>query len=104
MAVNSLRQQLLAGETRQTRQDRNIGYVEYLMGLVQIAGTAGASNTLGRTSPMARTRPIEKFAKASAQCSAQATAYGKCIFADYTAVRKDMCAKEFMKLKDCYLV
>ena len=34
----------------------------------------------------------------------KATAYGKCIFADYTAVRKDMCAKEFMKLKNCYLV
>ncbi|EGE80056.1 hypothetical protein BDDG_02997 [Blastomyces dermatitidis ATCC 18188] len=51
-----------------------------------------------------RIRPIEKFAKATAQCSAQATAYGKCVFADYNAVRKDMCAKEFMKLKDCYLV
>lgn len=34
----------------------------------------------------------------------QATAYGRCIFADYTTVQKDMCAKEFMKLKDCYLV
>ncbi|PGH03733.1 hypothetical protein GX51_03877 [Blastomyces parvus] len=51
-----------------------------------------------------RIRPIEKFAKATAQCSAQATAYGKCVFADYNAVRKDMCVKEFMKLKDCYLV
>lgn len=68
----------------------------------------------------ARTRPIEKFAKATAQCSAevlyshqcscdmltrlQAAAYGQCIFADYTAVHKDMCVKEFMRLKDCYLV
>ena len=34
----------------------------------------------------------------------QAAAYGKCIVGDYTAVHKDMCAKEFMKLKDCYLV
>ncbi|OJD16651.1 hypothetical protein AJ78_03203 [Emergomyces pasteurianus Ep9510] len=51
-----------------------------------------------------RTRPIEKFAKATAQCSVQATAYGKCVFADYNTIRKDMCAKEFMKLKDCYLV
>lgn len=34
----------------------------------------------------------------------QATAYGRCIVADYTAVHKDMCAKEFMRLKDCYLV
>ncbi|EEQ32030.1 conserved hypothetical protein [Microsporum canis CBS 113480] len=50
-----------------------------------------------------RTRPIEKFAQATAKCSAEATVYGKCILADYTAVSKDMCAKEFMKLKDCFL-
>lgn len=31
-------------------------------------------------------------------------AYGKCIFADYNNVYKDKCAKEFMALKDCYLV
>lgn len=34
----------------------------------------------------------------------QATAYGKCIVADYNAVHKDKCAKQFMRLKDCYLV
>lgn len=68
-----------------------------------------------------RTRPVEKLARATAQCStevsicyyvvarrqtdlAQAAAYGKCIVGDYTAVHKDMCAKEFMRLKDCYLV
>lgn len=34
----------------------------------------------------------------------QSVVYGKCIFADYNNVHKDMCAKEFMKLKDCYLV
>ena len=36
--------------------------------------------------------------------SVQAAAYGKCILADYTSVHKDMCVKEFLKLKDCYLV
>jgi hypothetical protein len=68
-----------------------------------------------------RTRPIEKFAKATSKCSvevylhpismprykltvSQAAAYGKCVVADYTAVQKDMCAKEFMKLKNCFLV
>ncbi|KAI8405339.1 hypothetical protein FOFC_14818 [Fusarium oxysporum] len=51
-----------------------------------------------------RTRPIQKFAKAVSQCSVEATAYGKCIVADYNAVHKDKCAKEFMRLKDCYLV
>ena len=30
--------------------------------------------------------------------------YGKCIAANYQNVSKDMCAKEFMLLKDCYLV
>ncbi|KAK2694191.1 hypothetical protein QWA68_008037 [Fusarium oxysporum] len=50
-----------------------------------------------------RTRPIQKFAKAVSQCSVEATAYGKCIVADYNAVHKDKCAKEFMRLKDCYL-
>lgn len=30
--------------------------------------------------------------------------YGKCIAANYQNVSKDMCAKEFMALKDCYLV
>ncbi|KEY69490.1 hypothetical protein S7711_02028 [Stachybotrys chartarum IBT 7711] len=50
------------------------------------------------------TRPIQKFAKAVSQCSAEASAYGKCIVADYNAVHKNQCAKEFMRLKDCYLV
>jgi len=50
-----------------------------------------------------RTRPIEKFAKVVAKCSAEAASYGKCIVVDYNTVHKDMCAKEFMKLKDCYL-
>ncbi|KAL4869747.1 hypothetical protein BDV12DRAFT_71872 [Aspergillus spectabilis] len=38
------------------------------------------------------------------ECGLQAAAYGKCIVADYQGVHKDMCAKEFMKLKDCFLV
>ncbi|KAI1016069.1 hypothetical protein LB504_008961 [Fusarium proliferatum] len=50
-----------------------------------------------------RARPIQKFAKAVSQCSVEATAYGKCIVADYNAVHKDKCAQEFMRLKDCYL-
>lgn len=37
-------------------------------------------------------------------CNIQAAAYGKCVVADYNAVQKDMCAKEFMRLKDCFLV
>ncbi|PYH99702.1 hypothetical protein BO71DRAFT_394181 [Aspergillus ellipticus CBS 707.79] len=53
--------------------------------------------------PSSRTRPIEKFARATARCSTEAAAYGKCVVADYNAVQKGMCAKEFLKLKDCYL-
>ncbi|KXL42541.1 MAG: hypothetical protein FE78DRAFT_120642, partial [Acidomyces sp. 'richmondensis'] len=50
-----------------------------------------------------RIRPIEKFAEASAKCTADAAMYGKCIAANYQNVSKDMCVKEFMALKDCYL-
>jgi hypothetical protein len=69
-------------------------------------------------------RPIEKFAQAVGKCSAevstsfnmsrerhlkltffvQAAVYGKCVVEDYNSVHKDKCAKEFLKLKDCYLV
>ncbi|ETS79171.1 hypothetical protein PFICI_09024 [Pestalotiopsis fici W106-1] len=51
-----------------------------------------------------RTRPIQKFAAAVSQCSAEASVYGKCIVADYNSVHKDKCVKEFMQLKNCYLV
>lgn len=68
-----------------------------------------------------RTRPIEKFAEATAKCSpevcaiashnlklqtnlVQGAVYGKCIAANYQNAHRDMCAKEFMLLKDCYLV
>lgn len=36
--------------------------------------------------------------------SLQGAAYGKCVAAEYQNVRKDMCAQEFMRLKNCYLV
>ncbi|EME46709.1 hypothetical protein DOTSEDRAFT_126445 [Dothistroma septosporum NZE10] len=52
-----------------------------------------------------RTRPIEKFAEATAKCSPEASCvYGKCVAASYQNAKKDMCAREFMALKDCYLV
>ncbi|KAF6835861.1 hypothetical protein CMUS01_05608 [Colletotrichum musicola] len=53
---------------------------------------------------MTRTRPIQKFAAAVSRCSPEASIYGKCIVADYNSVHKDKCLKEFLKLKDCYLV
>jgi hypothetical protein len=49
------------------------------------------------------TRPIQRLAKATAQCSAEAAVYGKCIVADYNAVHQDKCVKEFMRLKDCVM-
>ncbi|KAK6226210.1 hypothetical protein QIS74_02257 [Colletotrichum tabaci] len=52
---------------------------------------------------MVRTRPIQKFAAAVGQCSVETSLYGKCIVADYNAVHKDKCVKEFLRLKDCYL-
>ncbi|KAI2468423.1 hypothetical protein F4781DRAFT_398247 [Annulohypoxylon bovei var. microspora] len=51
----------------------------------------------------ARQRPIQKFAAAVSQCSAEAGVYGKCIVADYNSVHKDKCVNEFLRLKDCFL-
>ena len=68
-----------------------------------------------------RAKPLEKFITATSKCtlevrhslilhelpilmSLQGASYGKCIVAEYQNVRKDMCAKEFMQLKNCYLV
>ncbi|KAK3314801.1 hypothetical protein B0H66DRAFT_563679 [Apodospora peruviana] len=48
-------------------------------------------------------RPIQRFATAVSKCTPEAAVYGKCVVADYNSVHKDQCAKEFMKLKDCYL-
>ncbi|KAH7136104.1 hypothetical protein B0J11DRAFT_519958 [Dendryphion nanum] len=50
-----------------------------------------------------RTRPIDKLAAAAAKCSKESSNYGKCIFADYNNVHKDMCMTEFLKLKECYI-
>lgn len=52
---------------------------------------------------------VVKLSDKEANCrppfaSLQATAYGQCILKDYQSTYQDMCAKEFMKLKDCYLV
>ncbi|THV90496.1 hypothetical protein D6D27_05813 [Aureobasidium pullulans] len=50
-----------------------------------------------------RTKPLEKLITATSKCTLEGAAYGKCIAAEYQNVRKDMCAKEFMQLKNCYL-
>jgi NADH dehydrogenase [ubiquinone] 1 alpha subcomplex assembly factor 8 len=52
----------------------------------------------------AKTRPIVKFAAAVAQCSKESAAYGKCIASDFNNISKDKCAKEFLKLQQCYTV
>ncbi|KAK3949406.1 hypothetical protein QBC32DRAFT_349229 [Pseudoneurospora amorphoporcata] len=49
-------------------------------------------------------RPIQRFASAVSKCSAESAAYGKCILADYNSVHKDLCANEFLRLKNCYLL
>ncbi|KAH7888761.1 hypothetical protein F5I97DRAFT_1803594 [Phlebopus sp. FC_14] len=46
--------------------------------------------------------PLKRFALHSTiTCSQQATAYGKCILATYTDVRKDSCKEEFQKFGQC---
>lgn len=47
-------------------------------------------------------RPIKRLAfHATTTCSAQATAYAKCIIATYTDVTKDICKDEFNRFRSC---
>ncbi|KIJ61337.1 hypothetical protein HYDPIDRAFT_60225, partial [Hydnomerulius pinastri MD-312] len=46
--------------------------------------------------------PLKRLAlHSTTTCSMQATAYGKCILATYTDVRKDSCKQEFEKFGQC---
>ncbi|CAL1706936.1 unnamed protein product [Somion occarium] len=46
--------------------------------------------------------PLRRLAVASTvTCSAQASAYGQCILATYTDVRKDACKEEFARFSAC---
>ncbi|KII92576.1 hypothetical protein PLICRDRAFT_172651 [Plicaturopsis crispa FD-325 SS-3] len=48
------------------------------------------------------TRPLRRLAQASVTtCATPASAYGRCILATYTDVKKDICADEFKQFKDC---
>ena len=54
------------------------------------------------TAPAATTTPLRRLAVASTTtCSQQASAYGKCILATYTDVKKDACKEEFAKFGAC---
>ncbi|KIY67739.1 hypothetical protein CYLTODRAFT_352562 [Cylindrobasidium torrendii FP15055 ss-10] len=47
-------------------------------------------------------RPLRRLAVASTTtCASQASAYGKCIVATYTDVRKDTCKDDFLKFAKC---
>ncbi|PFH54944.1 hypothetical protein XA68_11520 [Ophiocordyceps unilateralis] len=48
-----------------------------------------------------RTRNVRSLAAAAAQCSAEASDYGRCAVADFTTLGKDKCLKEFLKLEQC---
>ena len=46
--------------------------------------------------------PIKRLAvAATTTCAAPASAYGKCVLANYQDAKKDMCAAEFRAFKDC---
>jgi NADH dehydrogenase [ubiquinone] 1 alpha subcomplex assembly factor 8 len=101
---------------------------------VQATITKGTASCVLPNNMQPKTRPIQRLATAVSRCSVevsmpktnpsppdsiaahgsrrqitlmptlQAALYGKCVVADYNSVHKDQCAKEFMKLKNCYLV
>lgn len=48
------------------------------------------------------TKPLQRLAwHSTTTCAAQASAYGKCILATYTDVKKDICREEFAKFGAC---
>ncbi|KZS98316.1 hypothetical protein SISNIDRAFT_139023 [Sistotremastrum niveocremeum HHB9708] len=48
------------------------------------------------------TTPLKRLAAAcTTSCAVQAKEYGQCILASYTDVKRDMCAPEFAKFKNC---
>ena len=48
------------------------------------------------------TKPLQRLALHSAStCASQAAAYGKCILATYTDVKKDACAEQFAEFGKC---
>ncbi|KAH7913898.1 hypothetical protein BJ138DRAFT_1001269 [Hygrophoropsis aurantiaca] len=50
----------------------------------------------------ATSTPLRQLAlHSTTTCSAQASAYGKCILATYTDVKKDVCKEEFEKFGQC---
>ena len=60
-----------------------------------VAGAASAGVTPGLT-------PLRRFAAAATTtCAAQANAYGQCVLATYTDIRKDSCKAEFDKFGEC---
>lgn len=62
--------------------------------------TSSAMNSTRRLSE-AQT-PLKKLAYATTTtCSTHASAYGRCIVANYTDVKKDMCKDEFAKFVQC---
>ncbi|KAF9820315.1 hypothetical protein IEO21_01529 [Rhodonia placenta] len=53
-----------------------------------------------QTSPIVT--PLRRLAlHSTSTCSAQASAYGKCILSTYTDVKKDACKEEFAKFGAC---
>lgn len=48
------------------------------------------------------TKPLQRLAlHSTSTCASQAVAYGKCILATYTDVKKDACAEQFAEFGKC---
>ncbi|KAL1930906.1 hypothetical protein VTP01DRAFT_10043 [Rhizomucor pusillus] len=50
---------------------------------------------------MVKAKGVRLLAQGVASCSAQATAYGKCVASRYQDVHKDLCVKEFEAFRQC---
>ncbi|KAJ4002115.1 hypothetical protein F5050DRAFT_1802676 [Lentinula boryana] len=68
----------------------------------EVDGGCAMRGSLIMTPTIQTTKPLKRLAvHATTTCAKQASAYGKCILATYTDVRKDICKEEFDKFGRC---
>ena len=63
--------------------------------------TAAAAAAVTKSGKPRDLQPVMTLGRSAAQCASQSKAYGQCILAQYEAVDRGMCEKEFMEFKAC---
>jgi NADH dehydrogenase [ubiquinone] 1 alpha subcomplex assembly factor 8 len=67
-----------------------------------VAGFSSSASVMSSKPAATAVQPLKRLAlHSTTTCAAQANAYGQCILATYTDVRKDICKEEFAKFGQC---